>query len=196
MVSIRDSEDKVKYITGAVAIKGNGSVNAYSLLIYKGYVGRDGFECPSDESYERLDAEEEDGEYGADRPQVLGFNGWGNISYALQPTSFDATTFSARPSNRSKGEMAIASDQVVDRDTALTTTDNRPKENNTVNHGYEHINVLLMDGSVRRESHTKGADSTVNKWGYEGDEIFTKTQSTDPIKQANDSILIGKQGGE
>ena len=92
--------------------------------------------------------------------------------------------------------MAIASDQVVDRDTPLTTTDNRPKENNAVNHGYEYINVLLMVGSVRRESRAKGANSTVSKWGYEGDEIFTRTQSDDPVKQANDSILMGRQGGE
>jgi hypothetical protein len=196
MVSILDPDDKVKYIKGSAAIKGNGSVNAYSLLIYEDYVPRDGFQCPSDDSYECLDAEEENGESGADSPEVLGFNGWGNLSYALQPTRIDAAAFSSRPNGKSDGEMAIASDQVVDGDTLLTKTDNRPKENNTINHGYEYANVLLMDGSVRKKERQKGADSTVSKWGYEGDEIFTKTQSADPVKRVNDSILMGKEGGE
>jgi len=189
MVAVVDSSDESAFLTGDV--KGNGSVNAYYLLVAKGYTEEEGFRCPSDDTYYP-------GGEGTDagRGYDLGFDGWGNISYALQPTSLDAAAFSARPSNGSKGDMAIASDQVVDRDTALTKMDNRPKENNSVNHGYEYINVLLIDGSVRRESRTKGADSTASKWGYDGDEIFTKTNSIDPIKRANDSILMGKEGGE
>jgi hypothetical protein len=50
-----------------------------------------------------------------------------------------------------------------------------------------------MSGSVRKESRKKGADSTVSNWGYEGDEIFTKTQSTDPVRIANDSRLMGRE---
>ena len=184
MVAVADTSEDSAFLNGDV--KGNGSVNAYYLLVHQGYLEEDGFKCPSDASFESPDK----------RIYDLGFDGWGNLSYALQPTSIDATAFSARPSNKSKGDMAIASDQVVDRHTALTTKDNRPKENNAVNHGYEYINVLLIDGSIRSESRTKGADITVSKWGYEGYEIFTKTQSTDPVKRANDSILMGRQGDE
>jgi hypothetical protein len=189
MVAIASYTDESAFLTGD--IKGNGSVNAYYLLVNKGYVEEEGFKCPSDESYYPGGEERVTG-----RRYDLGFDGWANISYALQPTSIDASAFPARPNDKSNGEMAIASDQVVGMVTPLTTTDNRPEEDNTVNHGYEYINVLLIDLSVRKESRKKGADSTVSKWGYEGDEIFTKTQSTDPINHANDSILMGKEGGE
>jgi hypothetical protein len=188
MVAIASYTDESAFLTGD--IKGNGSVNAYYLLVNKGYVEEEGFKCPSDEYYCTGGEERVTG-----RRYDLGFDGWANISYALQPTSIDASAFPARPNDKSNGEMAIASDQVVGMVTPLTTTDNRPEEDNTVNHGYEYINVLLIDLSVRKESRTMGADSMVSKWGYEGDEIFIKTQSTDPVKQANDSILMGKEGG-
>ena len=184
MVAITNPMKASAFFDGDV--KGNGSVNAYYLLVNQGYVEEDGFRCPSDESFEAPKGQGHN----------LGFDGWKNLSYALQPTSIDETAFSARPGNSSKGEMIIASDQVVDRDTELTTTDNRPKENNAVNHGYEYVNVLILSNSVKKLDRQKGADSLISKWGYEGDEIFTKTQSDDPIKQANDSILIGKEGVE
>ena len=188
MVSITDPMNASAFFDGDV--KGNGSVNAYYLLVSTGYVEEDYFKCPSDDSFEAPKG----------RGHNLGFDGWKNLSYALQPTSLDAAAFSARVGNRSKGKMAIASDQVVDRDTALTTTDNRPKENNAVNHGYEYANVLMIDGSMKQLSRTKGADSTVSKWGYDGDEIYDMGMKgkayPNVTKQVSDSILIGKEGDE
>ena len=184
MVAVADTSEDSAFLNGNV--KGNGSVNAYYLLVHQGYLEEEGFRCPDDASFESPD----------ERVYDLGFDGWRNLSYAFQPTSIDPAAFSVRPSYKSKGDLVIASDQVVDRNTPLTTTDNRPKENNAVNHGYEYVNALLVSNSVRKKSRTKGADSTVSKWGYAGDEIFTKTQSTDPIKQANDSRLMGKEGAE
>jgi hypothetical protein len=173
-------------------VKGNGSVNAYYLLVHRGYVEEDGFKCPSDDSFEAPEG----------RGQALGFDGWKNLSYALQPTSLDAAVFSARPGYSSKAEMVIASDQVVDRDTPLTKTDNRPEEDNTINHGYEYANVLTVSNLVRRETRQKGADSIISKWGWDKDEIYALgmkgkvSPDTTLTKQANDSILMGKEGGE
>jgi hypothetical protein len=181
MVAITDPSDESAFLNGDV--KGNGSVNAYYLLVNKGYVEEDGFRCPSDDSFEAPKG----------RGYNLGFDGWKNLSYALQPTSIDATAFSARPGNSSKAGMVIASDQVVDRDTPLTKTDNRPKEDNTINHGYEYVNVLTVSSSVKKLSRKKGAASVISEWGYEGDEIFTKTQSPDPVRIANDSRLMGRE---
>jgi hypothetical protein len=189
MVAIADPSDESAFLDGDV--KGNGSVNAYYLLVLKGYVEEDGFRCPSDESYypggEGTDT---------DRKYDLGFDGWKNLSYALQPTSLDAAAFSSRPGNDSKGEMALASDQVLDARQTPTAGGVLPERNNTINHGYEYANVLLMNGSVLKKERQEGADSTASKWGYEGDEIFTKTQSADPVERANDSILMGKEGGK
>lgn len=178
--------EEPKFFGGTTAIKGNGSVNAYYLLVVKGYADADGFRCPSDDAYEAP----------LDRGNALGFNGWRNLSYALQPTSIDAAAFSARPGPKSKVSMVIAADQVVDKATPLTTTDNRPKENNEINHGYEYANMLTMDGSTHVRIREWGYDGRVSRWGYDLDEIFTRTQSTDPVKRANDSILMGKQGGK
>jgi hypothetical protein len=54
--------------------------------------------------------------------------------------------------------------------------------------------MLTMDGSTHVRTRQKGADSVVSEWGYEFDEIYTQTQSVDPVERENDSILMGKQG--
>ena len=179
-------DEEPKFFGETTTVKGNGSVNAYYLLVAKGYADLDALRCPSDDAYEAP----------LDRDKALGFNGWKNLSYALQPTSIDPAAFSSRPGPKSKVSMVIAADQVVDKATPLTTTDNRPKENNEINHGYEYANTLTMDGSTHVRTRQQGDDSLVSRWGYDVDEIFTKTQSTDPVKRANDSILMGKEGGE
>jgi hypothetical protein len=115
MVAIADSSDESAFLGGDV--KGNGSVNAYYLLVQDWYVDKEGFECPSDASFEAPKGRGDD----------LGFDGWKNLSYALQPTSIDSAAFSARPGSKSKDSLVIAADQVVDWDTPLTTTDNRPE---------------------------------------------------------------------
>ena len=98
--------------------------------------------------------------------------------------------------------MVIASDQVVGKKGKLTKTDNRPKKNNSVNHGYGYVNVLLVSGSVKKQARKKGADSIISEWGYHSDEIYALGMkgkaypATDPRKRANDSILMGKEGGK
>jgi hypothetical protein len=179
-------DEEPKFFGGTTAVKGNGSVNAYYLLVDKGYADADEFRCPSDDAYEAP----------RDRGKALGFNGWKNLSYALQPTNIDPAVFSSRPGPKSKVSMVIAADQVVDKATPLTTTDNRPKKTNDINHGYEYVNMLTMDGSTHVRIREWGSDGRVSRWGYDVDEIFTKTQSADPVKRVNDSILMGKEGGE
>jgi hypothetical protein len=187
MVSITDLDDESAFLDGDV--KGNGSVNAYYVLVVKGYVEEEGFKCPSDKTFSAGGKGTLDG-----RGYDLGFDGWKNLSYALQPTSIDAAAFSARPGSKSKDSLVIAADQVVDWDTPLTMTDNRPEENNEINHGYEYVNMLTLDGSTHIRTRQKGADSVVSKWGYDGDEIYTQTQSADPVERENDSRLMGKEG--
>jgi hypothetical protein len=195
MVKIADSGDESAFLDGDV--KGNGSVNAYYLLVNKGYLEEEGFKCPSDKSFVA-------GGKGAKagRRYDLGFDGWKNLSYALQPTSLDAAAFSARPGNATKGSMVIASDQVVSKKGKLTKTDNRPKENNAVNHGYGYVNTLIMSRSVKQQTRKKGAASIVSKWGYKGDEIYALGMkgkaypATPSVRRRNDSILMGKKGGK
>jgi hypothetical protein len=190
MVKIANSADESAFLDGDV--KGNGSVNAYYLLVNKGYLEEEGFKCPSDKSFKAPKKRRYD----------IGFDGWKNLSYALQPTSLDAAAFSARPGNATKGSMVIASDQVVSKKGKLTKTDNRPKENNAVNHGYGYVNTLIMSRSVKQQTRKKGAASIVSKWGYKGDEIYALGMKgkaypvTSSVKRRNDSILMGKQGGK
>ena len=106
-------DEEPKFFGETTTVKGNGSVNAYYLLVAKGYADLDAFRCPSDDAYEAP----------LDRDKALGFNGWKNLSYALQPTSIDPAAFSSRPGPKSKVSMVIAADQVVDKATPLTTTD-------------------------------------------------------------------------
>ena len=189
MVSITDGDNESAFLDGDV--KGNGSVNAYYVLVAKGYVEEEGFKCPDDRTFLAGGEETTVG-----RGYDLGFDGWKNLSYALQPTSIDAAAFSARPSSKSKASLVIAADQVVDWDTPLTMTDNRPEENNEINHGYEYVNMLTLDGSTHMRTRQKGADSVVSKWGYEFDEIYTQTHSVDPVERENDSRLMSKEGSE
>ena len=196
MVKVADSSDKSESAFFDGDVKGNGSVNAYYLLVAKGYVEEEGFKCPSDKSFVAGGKGTQTG-----RRYDLGFDGWKNLSYALQPTSIDATAFSARPgSNSIGGAMVIASDQVVGKKGKLSKTDNRPKKNNSVNHGYGFVNVLTVSNSVKMQTRKKGAASVISEWGYRGDEIYAlgmkgKAYPT-AIKQANDSILMGKEGGK
>jgi prepilin-type N-terminal cleavage/methylation domain-containing protein len=172
------------------AIAGNGSVNAYYLLVYKGYVEEEGFKCPSDDTYSPPAA----------RGDELGFAGWSNLSYALQPTSTDSTTFNARPGSRSQGSMALASDQVLDGGTGqvVVAAGVLPSLENAVNHGFEFYNVLLASNSVKsfdrqKDTAADPALSQTSKVGYKNDEIFTKTAKTGATDKANDSILMGQQ---
>jgi len=188
MVKIADSSDESAFLDGDV--KGNGSVNAYYLLVHKGFVAEDGFKCPSDATFKAPKK----------RGLNVGFDGWKNLSYALQPMSINTADFSARPSSHSKGTMILASDQVVGKKGKLSKTDNRPKKNNSVNHGYGFVNVLTVSNSVKMQTRKKGAASIVSKWGYNRDEIYDmgmkgKAYPT-ATKQANDSILMGKEGGK
>jgi prepilin-type N-terminal cleavage/methylation domain-containing protein len=192
MKAITDSADESAFLDGDVL--GNGSVNAYYLLVNKGYVEEEGFKCPSDETYSV------GGEGTATgRKYDLGFDGWENLSYALQPTNIDATQFSSRPGNNSKGSMIIASDQVIASTASLTVTGLLPEAENTVNHGYEYYNVLTVNGSVKKLNRTKnvgsGTESQKSEVGYNQDEIFTKTTLTSSTDKANDSNLMSKAGG-
>jgi hypothetical protein len=190
MVAITDSSDESAFLGGDV--KGNGSVNAYYLLVHGGYVEEEGFKCPSDATFKAPKK----------RGYNIGFDGWKNLSYAFQPTSINTAAFSARPGNSSKGRMVIASDQVVGKKGKLTKTDNRPKKNNSVNHGYGYVNVLLISNSVRLCTRKKGADSIISKWGYRGDDIYALGMKgkayplADQTKRRSDSMLMGKQGGK
>jgi hypothetical protein len=190
MVAIADASGESAFLDGDV--KGNGSVNAYYLLVNKGFVGEDGFKCPSDATFKAPKK----------RGYSIGFDGWKNLSYALQPMSINTAAFSARPSSSSKGAMAMASDQVVGKKGTITKTDNRPKKNNAVNHGYGHVNVLMINNSVRSFTRKKGADSIISKWGYKGDEIYALGSKgkayplADRAKRRSDSMLMGKQGGK
>jgi hypothetical protein len=147
---------------------GNDSVNAYFLLVPEGFVEAESFRCPSDERWE---AYNRDGRFG--------FDGWRNISYALQPTC--ARGFPARVNSRSQDSMVIAAD-------VKAHPKIKDKQWSTV--GYE-VNVLVADGSSRAEMRDNEND-TASPWGYEGDEIYTQTQSTDPVRIANDSRLMGR----
>jgi hypothetical protein len=195
MVNNADTADESPVLHGEV--KGNASVNAYYLLVNKGYVEEEGFKCPSDKSFAAGGKGTKNG-----RGYDLGFDGWKNLSYALQPTSINTADLSSRPSNHSKGSMILASDQVVGKKGKLTKTDNRPKENNAVNHGYGYVNVLLISNSVKMQSRKKGADSMVSKWGFGKDEIYALGMKgkaypvTSSYSRRNDSILMGKQGGK
>ena len=164
------------------AIGGNGSVNAYYLLVLGDYVQEEGFKCPSDDTFETPDRG--NGE--------LGFAGWSNLSYALQPTS---TTYAARPGLKSKGAMIIAADQVLNGTATVALAGVLPVENNTVNHGYEFYNVLLSGNSVKNFSRPKGGvPSQTSKEGFKNDEIFTDGSYTvGGSKAANDSNLMGKE---
>jgi hypothetical protein len=162
MVAIVDASDESAFLDGNV--KGNGSVNAYYLLVNKGYAEEERFRCPSDESY-RAGGEERDTGRGYD----LGFDGWANISYAFQPTSIDAAAFSSRPGPGSKGEMILASDQVLDAAQTPTAGGVLPERDNNINHGYDYANVLTVSNSVKKKDRQEGAGSTARKWGYEGD---------------------------
>jgi hypothetical protein len=190
MVAITGPDDESAFLDGDV--KGNGSVNAYYLLVHKGYVAEEGFKCPSDASFKTP----------KDRGYSIGFDGWKNLSYALQPTSINTVELSSRPSTKMKGSMVIASDQVVGKKGKLTKTDNRPKKNNSVNHGYGHVNVLIISNSVKRQTRKKGAASIVSEWGYRGDEIYALGMkgkaypATPSVRRRNDSILMGKKGGK
>ena len=197
MVKVADSSDKSESAFFDGDVKGNGSVNAYYLLVAKGYVEEEGFKCPSDKSFVAGGKGTKTG-----RGYDLGFDGWKNLSYALQPTSINTADFSSRPSNHSKGSMVIASDQVVGKKGKLTKTDGRPKENNAVNHGYGYVNALIISNSVKRQTRKKGADSTVSKWGWNKDEIYALGMKgkaypvTDAVMRRNDSFLMGKEGGK
>ena len=190
MVAITDPKDESAFLDGDV--KGNGSVNAYYLLVSIGFVAEDGFKCPSDASFKSPKK----------RGYNIGFDGWKNLSYAFQPTSINTAAFSARPGNGSRGAMVIASDQVVGKKGKLTKTDSRPKKNNSVNHGYGYVNVLLMSNSVKMQTRKKGADSLVSKWGYQKDEIYALGMKgkaypvADWRKRKSDSMLMGKEGGK
>ena len=167
-----------------VAIGGNGSVNAYYLLVMGDYVQEEGFKCPSDDTFETPDRGNSE----------LGFAGWSNLSYALQPTSTD---YAARPGLKSKGSMIIAADQVLNGTGSYipTVAGVLPVENNTVNHGYEFYNVLLSGNSVKNFSRPKGGvPSQTSKEGFKNDEIFTDGSYTvGGSKAANDSNLMGQE---
>jgi hypothetical protein len=190
MVKIASDTDESAFLGGDV--KGNGSVNAYYLLVHNGYAEEEGFKCPSDATFKSPKK----------RGYNIGFDGWKNLSYALQPMSINTADFSARPSSNSKGVMIMASDQVVGKKGKLTKTGNRPKKNNSVNHGYGYVNMLTVSNSVKRQIRKKGAASIISKWGYNRDEIYAlgmkgKAYPVTPFrKRRNDSILMGKQGGK
>jgi prepilin-type N-terminal cleavage/methylation domain-containing protein len=170
-----------------VAIGGNGSVNAYYLLVMGDYVQEEGFKCPSDDTFETPDRG--NGE--------LGFAGWSNLSYALQPTSKD---YAARPGLKSKGSMIIAADQVLSGkgEYVVKAVGQKPGKDNTVNHQYEFYNVLLAGNSVKSFSRSKnvgtGQQSQESKVGYKNDDIFTDGSYTvGSSKEANDSNLMGQE---
>lgn len=193
MVPIADSADESDFLDGDV--EGNGSVNAYYLLVNKGYVEEEGFKCPSDESYSTGGEGTPDG-----RKYDLGFDGWENLSYALQPTSIDATAFDSRPGNGSKGSMVIASDQVLAALQEPAVAGLLPEVDNTVNHGYEYYNVLIISNSVKKLDRQSGdPESTESEVGYNQDEIFrlgkTGTAYTTSTDKANDSNLMSRAGG-
>ena len=193
MVTIADSANESAFLDGDVA--GNGSVNAYYLLVNKGYVEEEGFKCPSDETYSVGGEGTTDG-----RKYDLGFDGWENLSYALQPTSLDAAAFSSRPGNGSKGSMVIASDQVLSALQEPAVAGLLPEVDNTVNHGYEYYNVLIISNSVKKLDRKSGlTESIKSEVGYNQDEIFrlgkagsAYSTSTD---KTNDSNLMSRAGG-
>jgi prepilin-type N-terminal cleavage/methylation domain-containing protein len=196
MVAITDSADESAFLNGSTTtVKGTGSVNAYYLLVNKGYVEEEGFQCPSDDTYSVGGEGTTTG-----RKYDLGFDGWENLSYALQPTNIDAAQFSARPGNSSKGSMVIASDQVLGALQTPAVAGLLPEVDNNVNHGYEYYNVLIISNSVKKLDRQKSttADPTISQKsevGYNQDEIFTKTALTSSTDKANDSNLMSKAGG-
>jgi prepilin-type N-terminal cleavage/methylation domain-containing protein len=105
----------------------NNNIQHYWLMVLKGQVGDQQFQCPADDSYEKPDR----------NTLKYGFTDWNNVSFGFQPATSDSSN-AGRPCDSMDGGTIIVGDR------AGKDTD---EWNN--NHPEDGGNFLSMNMSVR-----------------------------------------------
>jgi prepilin-type N-terminal cleavage/methylation domain-containing protein len=142
---------------GPNAIAGGCNLQAYWLLVHKGYLAEDAFLCPSGgaEPTTRVTGE-------------LGFSSWQNVSFGYQVT--DQGYHSWPKGIGQDGTMVIAGDR-PGADPA--TGQLEPTQPNN-NHTWEYCNLLQLGGSVTSDRWVDDTDNAgdYNDFGVSGDQIY------------------------